>query len=127
MPESIGMRTLRRFATECRKLAHECAEGTAPRLIRGNFDDGFGNHCAAGEALSRSVDNGSAWDAFGLIDELIPRSDPFRTQACRLMSSTILFEANNNATDRDRHSAVVFPLLYAADCAEDLLKKLARK
>lgn len=119
-----GLRLLRRVAIECRKLAGECAEGTAPKLKANDFGrDGY--HCAMGLVLARAGHVSNPWEVFDSIANVVSPIAGLETDENKDTPSTILIDANNDAHPRKRHAAVVFPLLNFADACDRTLKRLA--
>lgn len=96
----------RKVAREARKLAMECVTGEAPPLIQWMLcseSHGRKRYCVAGLLAHRACG-----DIYSVIDRLhdLPEVD-------------ILVTANNEASDADRHGAVVFPLLALADACDE--------
>lgn len=120
MGEPKGTQLLRQVATEARRLAGECAEGTAPELIAWDFGRN-GKHCALGLILARAGDTGNPWLAY---DAIYPLTRKYAAPEGRNSASAVLIDANNHSTPRKRHSAVVFPLLNFADACDRALKRI---
>lgn len=91
----------RKVAREARKLAMECVTGEAPPLIP-NLLHSAGRYCVAG-LLSHRV----CGSIYSVVDRFT-----------HLPALGMLIEANNSASDEERHGAVVFPLLAFADDVE---------
>ena len=101
-----------RFAKECRRLAYECAEGTAPRMIPGHFDRD-GESCAVGWVLKRTAPGQPVWTTFYAVERIVRK--PSEYVPTPINAASAVLDANNRATDADRPLALVFPLLWLAD------------
>jgi len=91
-----------RLAIEARKLAMECADGTAPRFGTRSCGTLAEPNCAMGHMISR----------IGL--------EPYPVY-CGISDRLLVVVANDFAKDHaDRHSRLVFPLLALAEELEEL-------
>lgn len=107
----------RRVARECRRLALQCADGTAPHMIAGHFVLN-GQHCAIGWALTRAAPDGDPWTACAAVRRLAVErgilASPADSTAC-----SITIDANNECRGQEKRRArVVFPLLALADAVD---------
>lgn len=113
-----GKQLALRFAEECRRLASECVEGTAPPLALWHLDDGYGRHCAIGWALARTEPPRDAWKVFYDIANVTGGSVPLDAPERQQKPDAAVIDANNETPEEERHLAVVFPLLWLADEVE---------
>lgn len=113
----LTMPERKRLAREARKLATECAEGTAPA-----FDPTSYCGCAIGEILARTGSRPSpesetvnkAWHLAVEIDGMLP--DEQAIGGMGLVSNALIDYGDYDGVSM--HSAVVFPLLALADALE---------
>jgi len=99
----------RKLAKEARKLAMECAVGTAPEFETGRLFYGYDPHqpaCVLGHVYFRfhGEDTPPHW-LVEMRDEILPVLE-------------VLVEGNNTSQPEERKDAVVFPLLAVADALE---------
>lgn len=107
---------IERLAEECRRLADECEQGTAPPLITDDYGRD-GKHCALGCVLSRAGDGAPPWRVWhALSQEGYGQPAAWRERA--RAASGVVRQANNNASDEERHRAIVGPLRALAAAME---------